>query len=196
MSTPNARFLAVLAPLTLWLAGCAPAAEPPLAGSDIGGAFELTDSKGKTVRWNDFAGRYRIVYFVFTYCPDVCPTDLQRMGQGLRQFEHDDPERARLVQPIFVSVDPERDTPAVVGEFVANFHPRLIGLTGTPEQVEQAKQAFKVFAEKESGATGDAYMVNHSTVTYLFGPKGEPLATLPTDLGPDAVAAELEKWVT
>ena len=192
----RAPFLAVALLFAPLVAGCAPAAEPPLAGSDIGGAFELTDSTGKTVRWSDFAGKYRIVYFGFTYCPDVCPTDLARMSGGLRQFEESEPEFAARIQPIFVSVDPDRDTPAVVGEFVANFHPRLMGLTGTPEQVKQAADTFKVFYEKGEPAADGKYLVNHSTVTYLFGPDGEPLATLPTDLGPEAVAAELATWVS
>jgi protein SCO1 len=174
----------------------AASAAAPLAGSSIGGPFELTDSHGKTVRWSDFAGRFRIVYFGYTYCPDACPTDVARFSQGLRKFEAEHPALGAKVQPIFISVDPERDTPKVVGEFIANFHPRLIGLTGSPDQVKAAASAFKVFYEKGEPAKGGGYMVNHSTVTYLFGPKGEPLAILPTDQGPDAVAAELAKWVS
>ncbi|MEO6041909.1 MAG: SCO family protein [Croceibacterium sp.] len=182
------------------LAGCGsgarqPAAPPPLAGAAIGGPFELTDKAGKTVRWSDFAGKYRIVYFGYTYCPDACPTDVARMSQGLSQFEKGEPARGAKVQPIFISVDPARDTPAKVGEFAANFHPRLIGLTGTPAQVAGAAKAFAVFYERAPGQPDGSYMVNHSTVTYLFGPKGEPLATLPTDKGPAAVAAELTRWV-
>jgi protein SCO1/2 len=181
------------------LPSCHRAADPadaPLARSGIGGQFTLTDSHGKTVHWSDFAGRYRIVYFGYTFCPDACPTDVARFSQGLRKFEEEDPAAGDKVQPIFISVDPERDTPKVVGEFVANFHPRLIGLTGTPAQVHAAASAFKVFYEKGEPVKGGGYMVNHSTVTYLFGPKGEPLATLPTDQGPDAVAAELGRWVS
>jgi protein SCO1/2 len=193
----RAPFFAAVLSFSLLIAGCnSTSAEPPLAGSGIGGAFELTDSHGQSVKWSDFAGKYRIVYFGFTYCPDVCPTDLARTGQGLRQFEQAEPALAAKVQPIFITVDPERDTPAVVGEFVANFHPRLIGLTGTPAQVKQAADAFKVFYEKQEPNAEGAYMVNHSTVTYLFGPEGEPLALLPTDQGPEAIAAELEKWVS
>jgi protein SCO1 len=168
----------------------------PLAGSEIGGPFELVDKTGKTVRWSDFDGKYRLVYFGFTYCPDACPTDLARSGKGLQQFEREHPDLGAKVQPIFISVDPERDTPAVVGEFAANFHPRLIGLTGTPAQVKAATDAFKVFYEKAPPDDDGGYMVNHSTVTYLFGPKGEPLATIPTDQGPEAVAQELGKWVS
>lgn len=174
----------------------APAADPPLAGSTIGGPFELVDSRDKETLWSDFDGKYRIVYFGFTYCPDICPTDVQRLSLGLRKFEETAPALGAKVQPIFISIDPERDKPAVVGEFVSKFHPRLVGLTGTPEQVKAAADTFKVFYEKGEPAANGQYMMNHSAVSYLFGPKGEPLATLPTDLGPDAVAAELEKWVS
>jgi protein SCO1/2 len=198
MPAISGRILAACLALTA-LPACHRAADPadaPLAGSGIGGPFTLTDSHGKTVRWSDFAGRYRVVYFGYTFCPDACPTDLARMSRGLSKFEESDPAAGDKVQPIFISVDPARDTPKVVGEFVANFHRRLIGLTGTPEQVKAAASAFKVFYEKGEPAKGGGYFVNHSTVTYLFGPKGEPLATLPTDQGPDAVAAELGRWVS
>jgi protein SCO1 len=196
MSPVRASFLATVLSLACLVSGCGPAAEPPLAGSEIGGPFELVDKTGKTVRWSDFDGKYRLVYFGFTYCPDACPTDLARSGKGLQQFEREHPDLGAKVQPIFISVDPERDTPAVVGEFAANFHPRLIGLTGTPAQVKAATDAFKVFYEKAPPDDDGGYMVNHSTVTYLFGPKGEPLATIPTDQGPEAVAQELGKWVS
>jgi protein SCO1/2 len=172
-----------------------PDAPPPLAGATIGGPFELTDKAGKTVRWSDFTGKYRIVYFGYTYCPDVCPTDVARMSQGLSKFEKSAPALGSQIQPIFISVDPARDTPAKVGEFAANFHPRLIGLTGTPAQVAAAAKAFAVFFELAPAKPDGSYMVNHSNITYLFGPKGEPLAMLPTDKGPAAVAAELERWV-
>lgn len=191
------RFAVAIA-LGMALVGCQQAqtaAEAPLAGAAIGGPFELTDSHGKMVRWSDFAGKYRIVYFGYTYCPDVCPTDVARMSQGLRKFEQDNPALGAQVQPMFISVDPQRDTPEIVGEFAANFHPRLIALTGTPAQVKQAAAAFKVYYEAADKAADGSYMVNHSNVTYLFGKSGEPIAILPTDQGADAVAAELARWV-
>lgn len=194
----------LLLALPLCLAACnpaAPAQQGPspdgvdLRGATIGGPFELVDKTGKTVRWSDFAGKYRIVYFGFTYCPDICPTDVQRMSQGLRIFAQSNPAAAERIQPIFISVDPERDTPAKVGEFAAAFSPDLIGLTGTPEQVEAAKTAFKVYASKGEVQPGGGYMVNHQNLTFLFDPDGKPLGTLPTDKGAEAVAAELERWV-
>lgn len=185
--------------LTLALASCGqpgPAPEPPLAGASIGGEFELIGTDGETVRWADFQGQYRIVYFGFTFCPDICPTDTQRFSQGLLQFERSAPELGAKIQPIFVSVDPERDTPEVVAEFIANFHPRLIGLTGSPEQVKAAADTFRVFYSRGETTPGGGYLVDHSAIVYLFGPDGEPLATLPTDQGAEAVAAELSKWVS
>lgn len=188
-----------IAAVALTLAGCgaaeAPPAEPPLAGADIGGAFELVNANGETVRWSDFDGRYRMVYFGYTYCPDICPTDAQRMMQGHRIFAEQTPELAAKITPIFISVDPERDTPQVVGEFAAAFSDDLIGLTGTPEQVKAAADRFRVFYSRGETTAGGGYLVDHSNIVYLFGPKGEPLATLPTDQGAEAVAAELAKWV-
>lgn len=202
MPSPKSKLnFAALAALSLSLAACggattAPPQEPPLAGADIGGPFELVDQHGKTVRWEDFAGKYRIVYFGFTYCPDVCPTDVGRMVHGLGRLEKLEPEKAAKVVPIFISVDPERDTPAVVGEFAAAFSDKLIGLTGTPEQVKTAADAFRVYYSRGEDTPGGGYLVDHSAVVYLFGPQGEPLATLPVDQGADAVGAELAKWVS
>lgn len=189
-----------LAAASLALTACDPAPvdtiDPPLAGATIGGDFALTGSDGATVNWADFAGQYRIVYFGFTYCPDICPTDVQRFSQGLAKFEQAAPELGTKITPIFISVDPERDTPEIVGQFIANFHPRLVGLTGTPEQIEGAARKFAVFYSRGDDTPGGGYLVDHSAVVYLFGPDGEPIAILPTDQGADAVAAELAQWVS
>ncbi|WP_046905224.1 SCO family protein [Croceibacterium atlanticum] len=169
--------------------------EPPLAGASIGGPFELVNSAGETVRWADFDGKYRIVYFGYAYCPDVCPTDVARFMRGYAQFKEAEPELAAQVQPIFISIDPDRDTPAVVGEFTNAFSDDLIGLTGSQEQVNAAASAFSVYHEKGEENEEGGYLMNHSSATYLFGREGQPIALLPTDVGPEAVAAELEKWV-
>ncbi len=168
----------------------------PLEGADIGGPFELVNKDGETVVWDDFEGKYRIVYFGFTYCPDICPNDVQRTIRGLNMFAQRQPERASRVQPIFISVDPERDTPSIVGEFAAAFSDNLIGLTGSHEQVKQAADNFRIYYERGQDTPGGGYLVDHSAIVYLFGPAGEPLATLPADQGPEAVAAELAKWVS
>lgn len=196
MKNPIASFIPAI---TLLLAACGtaqppqpPLSEAPLAGATIGGPFELTSSDGSTVKWSDFDGQYRIVYFGFAYCPDICPTDLSRTAQGLRLYAKDQPEREAQIQPIFITVDPARDTPEVVGEFIGNFSDKLVGLTGTQEQIRAAAEAFGVFYSEEENAPGG---FQHSRIVYLFGPDGAPLATLPTDQGPEAVAAELAKWV-
>lgn len=199
INKPSPRILALLAGAALALAGCeaaAPKAEPPLAGAPIGGDFALTNSKGETVRWDDFAGKYRVVYFGYAFCPDVCPTDMSRVAQGLKALKASDPDKAAKIVPIFISVDPERDTPQVVGEFAAAFSPDIIGLTGTPEQIAATAKAFKVGYGKGEAVAGGGYLVDHTRIVYLFGPDGEPLATLPADLGGDAVAAELDQWVS
>jgi protein SCO1/2 len=172
-----------------------PTAEPPLAGAAIGGPFELVDSEGRTVRWSDFDGKYRVLYFGYAYCPDVCPLDVQRMMQGFAQFKQAQPALAAQVQPIFVTIDPARDTPAVVGEFTRAFSSDLLGLTGTAEQVDQAARAFAVYYKKGEGS-GDGYLMDHSRAAFLMGRKGEPIATLPVDESAEAVAAELAKWVS
>jgi len=180
----------------LALAACSPtAAEPPLKGARIGGPFSLLNQDGRTVTDRDFAGRYRIVYFGFTHCPDVCPTDLAAIGSALRRFEQKDPARAARVQPIFISVDPERDTPAVVKEYVSAFHPRLIGLTGTPAQVAQVEKEFAVYASKGEAQPGGGYGVDHSRLVLLMGPDGTPIALLPQDKGVDGILEELDRWV-
>jgi protein SCO1 len=202
MSQPLIRRLptllgAALLAATVTLSACgsaAPVEAPPLQGAKIGGPFTLVGKDGKDVRWSDFDGKYRIVYFGFTFCPDACPMDVSAMMQGLHRFAENEPELAAQVQPLFVSIDPERDTPAKVGEFAAAFSPRLVGLTGSAQQVEQAAKGFVAYYAKVQ-ESADGYMMDHSRVAYLMGRKGEPIAMLPVDQGADAVAAELAKWV-
>jgi len=182
--------------LALALAACSGAAEdPPLKGASIGGPFTLTNQDGRQVTERDFAGKYRIMYFGFTHCPDVCPMDLAVIGQALRRFEKSDPARAARVEPIFVSVDPERDTPAVLKDYVGAFHPRLVGLTGTPEQVADMVRSYGAYGSKGDPTAGGGYNVNHSRIAELIGPDGKPIALLPYEKGADAVAAELGRWV-
>lgn len=197
---PCKRFaIALAAALSVSACGgedaAAPIGDPPLAGATIGGPFTLVSEDGEQVNWSDFDGKYRTVYFGYTYCPDVCPVDNQRAMAGLKQFDKAEPELSAKIQPLFVSVDPERDNAAVLTEFTDAFHPRLLGLSGTPEQLKTAADNFKVFYAKGDSSEAGGYLMDHSNVTYLFGPKGEPITTLPTDQGPDAVQAELAKWV-
>lgn len=187
-----------IAPL-LALGACkresAPTEQPPLAGASIGGPFTLTDQYGKPVTWSDFDGSYRMVYFGYAYCPDVCPLDVQHMTQGYNVFAKEAPKLAGETKMIFITIDPERDTPQVVGEFTRAFSDKLIGLTGTPEQIAQAAKAFSVYYAKGKTSPGGGYLMDHSRGAYLMGRKGEPIALLPLDQGKDAVAAELRKWI-
>lgn len=194
----RAKPLAFLMPLLILaapLAACGKAPEPPLAGAAIGGPFTLVDQNGRAVSDRDFAGRYRIVYFGYTHCPDVCPTDLATISQALNLFEKQDPARAARVQPLFVSVDPARDTPPVLKDYLSAFHPRLVGLTGSEAQVAAAEKKFVVYARKGEVQPGGGYAMDHSRQIVLQGPKGEPLALLADDQGPQAMASELAKWV-
>lgn len=187
----------------LLLAACSPGQsdQPALQGVDIkgtpiGGPFTLVDKDGKTVRWSDFSGKYRIVYFGYTWCPDACPMDVGVLMQGFNRFAKEHPAQAAKIQPIFISVDPARDTPAKVGEFTAAFSPRLLGLTGTQAQVDEAVKSFKALALKGKQLDNGGYLMDHSRAAYLFDPQGQPIATLPIDKNPEAVAADLAISVT
>jgi protein SCO1/2 len=177
------------------LAACSrAAADPPLKDARIGGPFALTDQNGRTVRDTDFAGKYRILYFGYTHCPDICPNDLAVIGQAVRRLDKSAPGLAARIQPVFITVDPERDTPSVMKAYAAAFSPRLVGLTGTPQQVAAVTREFGVWSSKQPAQPGGGYAVDHSRTTLLMGTKGEPLALLPSDQGPDAVVAELTRW--
>ena len=181
------------------LAGCSSKREappePPLAGASIGGPFTLTDQDGRTVSDRDFAGRYRIMYFGYTFCPDVCPTDMQHLGAAMRLLGARDPALAKRVVPIFVTVDPARDTPAVLRQFVSAFSPRLVGLTGSPEAIAQVAKEYRVFYEKQPEQPGGGYLVQHTDQAILFDPGGQPIVQVPVKQSPEAIVATLEQWV-
>ena len=192
------RFLlCALALPGLTLSACnasAPPAKPPLEGARIGGAFALTDQNGQAVTERSFAGKYRIMYFGYTFCPDVCPTDVQAIGAAVKTLESSDPVLAAKIVPVFVTVDPARDTPAVLKQFVSAFHPRMVGLTGTDAQIAKIKTEYAVYSSKGDASPGGGYLVNHSRQAYLMDPDGKPLALLPQEKGPDAVATEIKRW--
>lgn len=200
--TYRARRFAALAALALTtglsLAGCSqqPSAErPPLEDTPIGGPFTLIDKDGKTVTWDSFKGRWRIVYFGYTFCPDACPLDMQALMKGFGLFEKSHAAQAAKVQPIFITIDPARDTPKVVGEWTAAFSPRLLGLTGTQAQVDQAAKAFAAYSKKGQTTADGGYLMDHTRIAYLMDADGKPIAMLPIDQNPEAVEAELSKWV-
>lgn len=187
------RMIGIAALLALSACGSDGAGEAPLAGARIGGPFTLVDQNGKAVTDADFAGKYRIVYFGYTYCPDVCPTDLTKIGAALRTLDKLAPRTAQKIVPLFISVDPERDTPAQLKQYVANFYPRLVGLTGKPEAIAQVAKEYAVAYMKQPTPSG--YLMGHTQVAYLMGPDGKPITSLPLEKDPPAIVAELEHWV-
>ena len=135
----------------------------------VGGPFELVSHTGQTMTEADFAGQYMLIYFGFTFCPDVCPTELQVMSAALDILGDD----GRNVTPVLISIDPERDSVEAMAQYVVNFHPRLVGLTGTPEQVAAAASAYRVYYQKVADDSSAAtYTMDHSSVVYLMGPDG------------------------
>jgi protein SCO1/2 len=135
----------------------------------VGGAFELTDQTGKAVTNETLKGKYRIVYFGFTFCPDICPTELQHITDALGMLGKD----ADKFTPVFITVDPERDTAPVIAEYLKHFHPSFVGLTGTPEAIAKAAQAYRVFYSKEVPEDDpEAYTMNHSGYVYLMDCEG------------------------
>lgn len=177
------------------LSACGKREEPPLAGAKIGGPFALTDQNGKVVRDTDFPGKYRIVYFGYTYCPDVCPTDMQKIGQAMRLLDKSDPKTADKIVPIFITVDPERDTPPVLKQFVANFYPRVVGLTGSPDAIAKVAKEYAIYFKKQPVSAGGGYLVDHLAIAFLMDPQGKPMASLPIDKDGEAIAADLRRWV-
>jgi cytochrome oxidase Cu insertion factor (SCO1/SenC/PrrC family) len=144
-------FAAALGAATLYIGQQGKSAATATGTALIGGPFTLVNQDGKTVTEKDFLGRYMLVFFGYTYCPDICPTELQVMTAALEQMGED----AKKIQPVFVSIDPERDTPEVVKSYVENFGSGLVGLTGAPEQVAQAAKAYRVYYAKAAEAGED-----------------------------------------
>ncbi|PKQ02243.1 MAG: SCO family protein, partial [Alphaproteobacteria bacterium HGW-Alphaproteobacteria-12] len=131
--------------------------------AQVGGPFTLVNDAGETVTDETFRGRYMLIYFGFTFCPDVCPTELGIMSAALDQLG----DEAEKVQPLFVTIDPERDTPEVMARYVTLFHPRLTGLTGTPEQIAHIAKAYHVFYRKAEDETSTDYTMDHSSIVFL-----------------------------
>lgn len=158
----------------------------------VGGPFTMVNHKGETVTEKTFAGQYTLLFFGFTYCPDVCPTELQVIAAALNQMG----EKASRITPIFVSVDPERDTPQLVAEYVSAFHPRMVGLTGTPDQVAAITNAYRVYyAKVENKDRPKDYTMDHSSILYLMGPDGKFLKHFTYSTDPKALAEALTSLV-
>jgi protein SCO1/2 len=154
----------------------------------IGGPFHLTDQQGRTQTDATLKGKWSAVFFGYTYCPEACPTTLLALGQVEKQLG----PKAAYLQIVFISVDPERDTPKTLANYLSNtsFPRHALGLTGTPDQVAQAARAYHVFYEK--AGSGANYEVNHSTITYLMNPKGRFACALPYGATPAVLVAMIE----
>ena len=135
----------------------------------IGGPFSLTDQDGRTVTSDSLKGKPTLIYFGYTYCPDVCPTSLLLMETAVEQIG---PDAAKKVNLVFITIDPERDTKELIKGYVSNFGPTFIGLTGTPAQVEQVTRAYRVYSQKVPGKDGAPYLMDHSSIVYLLDRNG------------------------
>ena len=164
----------------------------------IGGPFSLTSHTGKPTTNEDFKGRYMLVYFGYSFCPDICPTDLQKITRSLDLVK----EQQKQIQPLFITIDPERDTADQLKSYIANFHPSFIGLTGTLEQIEKIKKAYKVYGVKvdEEGKPtnnpeDDNYLMDHSPQTFLMGPDGKFIRFFRFSTSAEAIAEVLKKTI-
>jgi protein SCO1/2 len=153
-------------------------------GLALGGPFSLVDQTGKAVTEADFAGRFLLVYFGFTFCPDVCPTELGTIASAIDALE----DQGAQVTPMLITIDPERDTPEALADYVSRFHPRMVGLTGTQEQVAAAARAYRVYYARAQRPEMNAYLMDHSSFIYLVGPDGRVRTLFRPETTPEAIA--------
>ncbi len=182
-----AASLAVGLLVTLWMLGGMSSATAP---ASIGGPFQLSDQAGRTVTEKDLQGRPTLVFFGFTHCPDVCPTSLFEMSEVLRAMGSD----ADKVNAYFVSVDPERDTPVAMKDYLSSFDPHLKGLTGSPEAVAKITSGYRVYAKKVPLKDGD-YTIDHTALIYLMDRNGRFVAPFNIKRTPEEGAADLKRYL-
>ncbi|HYM17530.1 MAG TPA: SCO family protein [Micropepsaceae bacterium] len=156
----------------------------------IGGPFSLIDQNGMRRSEKDFSGKYMLVFFGYTFCPDVCPTTLSVMSAALDKVGPD----ATKIVPVFISVDPKRDTPEKLKAYLASFGPNFVGLTGTDEEVAAAAKAYRVYYQAHT-EEGDNYAVDHSGVVYLMSPTGQFLSNYTLETSPESMAVDLKKRI-
>ena len=165
----------------------------------VGGPFTLTSHQGDVVTDQDFKGRMMLIYFGFTFCPDVCPTGLQEMARAVDHLEAKvGAEKAGAIQPLFITVDPARDTVAQLQNYVPYFHSRLIGLTGTEDQVAAVLKAYRVYAKKaplEAGSDPDDYLMDHTSLFYLMDGDGNYLTHFPDRTPADDMATKIAGYL-
>lgn len=157
----------------------------------IGGPFSLTDHTGRAVHDTDFRGRLMLVFFGYGYCPDICPTELHNIAVALDALGKD----ADAVQPLFITVDPERDTVEYLADYIPNFHPRLLGLTGNKAQTDAAAKAYRVYRARADGQSGEDYLVDHSAFIYLMSRDGAYLTMFSAGTDPQAMARTIASYI-
>ncbi len=182
----------LLAIVAAGLATSALAQTPDPLADRFGGPFSLVAQDGRRISDMDFRGRFMLVYFGYTHCPDVCPVDLFTLGEAMKMLG----PLADRAQPLFITVDPERDTPELLGDYVASFHPRLLGLSGSEAEVAAAVRAYKVHRVKYTPANNPtSYGIDHSSLTYLMGPDGKFRTLVPHNTTPERMAAILRPYL-
>jgi protein SCO1 len=186
MIAAAAAALLLLTSAYMWLAGI-DRAQPP-----VGGPFALTQDDGRAVTDRSFRGKYLLIYFGYTSCRDVCPLTLASVAGALDTLG----AKADGVQPLFITVDPHRDTAAVMHPYVAAFSPRLIGLTGTPAALHQVAREYRVSAAQHPGGNPQSYQIDHSSVLYLVGPDGRYLAPIRADASSASIAQDLARYIS
>ncbi len=154
--------------------------------ADVGGPFQLTDQHGKRTSDTDFRGRYMLIYFGYSFCPDVCPTTLAVIAQALDKLG----ERSHQVVPVFITIDPERDTPKVLDDYMKAFGPSFVGLTGSAAEIKDVEKRYRVYAVKKP-LPGGSYGMDHSSVIYLMGPDGKMVSFYDEAVSPDELAKDL-----
>jgi protein SCO1/2 len=155
----------------------------------IGGPFHLTDQTGKAVTEKTYAGKYLLIYFGYTFCPDACPTELLIIGQALDQM---DKVKSDKIQPIFITIDPARDTQQKMAEYVPSFYPRLVGLTGSDADIAEVAKEYKVYyAKSEASQNATDYVMDHSSYVYLVNPQGQTIGIFSSDTSADDLAKAL-----
>lgn len=159
----------------------------------IGGPFVLIDQEGKTRTHKSFENKFLLVYFGYSYCPDICPTGLGAISEALKLLG----SRAQAIQPIFISVDPARDTPQQLAKFMGSFHPQLLALTGDEMAIKEAMQSYRVYAAKveEKDPSSQDYLMDHSSIIYLMAPDGRYLAHFTHATPPQEMAASIERFI-
>ncbi len=182
--------LLVVAGVAVWVFGTP---GPVQEAAAIGGPFTLVDGAGKTVTDRTFRGKYMLVYFGYTFCPDVCPTTLNDVAQAIDKLG----PAADKLQPLFITVDPARDTPDVVRQYAAAFSPKLTGLTGSAAQIATAAKEYRVYyAPHKTGPGPNDYTMDHSSILYVMDPTGRFAGVIRADEGADAMAADLKKYLS